>query len=203
LELDISTDQYHSAVNYLLGKGWLQRWEHYQDSQNYRRLHITATGIDELERDRWQERVGEPTSKQPDFSFITDPDLRSIIERDYAEIPTCLTAGAWKAATVMCGSVMEALLLDALLTDQARARQSQHAPKYISDLGRWSLNTMIKVAVDLQILPSDTLGFMSHTVREYRNLIHPAVETRKRIAAEREEANAARAAVDLIVKQLA
>ena len=207
LELDISTDQYHSAVNYLLGKGWLQRWEHYQDSQNYRRLHITATGIDELETDRRQELVGEPTSKQPDFSFITDPDLRSIIERDYAEIPTCLEAGAWKAATVMSGSVMEALLLDALLTAEAKAKQSHKAPKdkrgkVIEDLARWTLNTMIEVAIDLQLLRRDPLGLTSHGVREYRNLIHPGAEIREAIVAEREEAMATRAALDLIIKQL-
>jgi hypothetical protein len=200
LELDISENQYLSAITYLLEKGWL--WRFIERRDNYSQVFITGEGIDAYETNQSGGPEAERPAERPEFSFVTDGDLRSIIERDYAEIPACLAAGAWKAATIMCGTVMEALLLDALLIEQARASQSDQAPKRASDLRRWSLDTMIKVAVDLHILPSDTLGFMSHTVREYRNLIHPAVETRRKITPEREEANAARAAVDLIIKQL-
>lgn len=205
MELQISENQYLSAMNYLLEKGWLDRFVSRLD--NYSQVFITGEGIDEYERERSPEQRLEAPSERPDFSFITKADLRSIIERDYAEIPTCLAAGAYKAATVMCGSVMEALLLDALLADEATAKRSQKAPndkggKAIKDLGRWSLSSMIEVAVDLQIVAKNTLGFMSHAVREYRNLIHPAVETRKGIVAEKEEASAARAALDLIIKHL-
>jgi len=207
MEVHISKNQYCSAMEYLLRKGWLQRWREMEHSHNYHRLHITTGGIDEYEREPSIGQVPELRPERPEFSFITKPDLRSIIQRDYEEIPRCLASEDYKAATVMCGSVMEAVLLDALLTDQAKARQSQQAPKdkkgkVIRDLRRWSLNSMIEVAVDLQILPKNTLGFMSHAVREYRNLIHPAVEIRKGIAAEKEEANASRAALDLIIKNL-
>jgi len=65
--------------------------------------------------------VSDVLADQPDLSSIGDPELRSIIDRDYQEIPRCLAAEAYKAATVMCGSVIEALLLDALLADDARA----------------------------------------------------------------------------------
>ena len=147
-------------------------------------------------------------SEQPDFSFITDPELRSIIQSDYKEIQRCVDAEAYKAATVMCGSVMEALLLDALSANEANARRSSHAPKgkagkLIKVLGRWPLSSMIDVAEDLQIIPTTTIGFMSDAVREYRNLIHPAVQMRKQVTPEKQEANAARAALDLIIKNLA
>jgi len=139
---------------------------------------------------------------QPSFSSISDPELCSIIESDYQEIRRCLGAEAYKAATVMCGSVMEALLLDALLADEAKAKQSREAPRD-KDLGRWRLSCMIDVAVEMQILPTITSGFMSHAVREYRNLIHPALQIRKQITPEKQEANAAFAALDLIIKNLA
>jgi len=147
-------------------------------------------------------------SAQPDFSFIANPDLRPIIERDYQEILRCLPAEAYKAATVMCGSVMEALLLDALLADEASAKQSPNAAKdkagkVTKDLGRWPLSSMIDVALDLHILPTPILGFMSDAVRDHRNLIHPAVEIRKQITPERTLANLARAALDVIIKNLA
>jgi hypothetical protein len=146
-------------------------------------------------------------TEQPEFSFIADPDLRSIMDRDYQEIQACLDAKAYKAAIVMCGSVMEALLLDALLQNEVSARQSTKAAKNkagntIKDLGRWPLSRMIDVAVELQILPTPYYGFMSDAVREHRNLIHPAVETRKQITPERTVANLARAALDVIIKNL-
>jgi len=70
-------------------------------------------------------------------------------------------------------------------------------------LGRWSLSSMINVAVDLRILSTTTSGLMSHAVREYRNLVHPAVQIRKQITPEKQEAKAAFAALDLIIKNLA
>ena len=205
VELDISENQYVAAISYLLEKGCLKRFLDRLD--NYSQVFITQKGIDEYEAPRSPVDTAEAPPERPDFSFISNPDLCRIIERDYGEVPTCLDAPAYKAATVMCGSVMEALLLDALLRTEAKAKQSQNAPrekggKVVEDLGRWSLNSMIEVAVDLDMIPKSTLGLTSHALREYRNLIHPAVEIREGIAAEREEAKAAKAALDLIIKQL-
>jgi hypothetical protein len=142
-----------------------------------------------------------------DFSFTADPDLRSMMERDYQEIPRCLATEGYKAATVMCGSVMEALLLDALLADEAKATQSAMSlkgsiGKVPNDLGKWTLKQMIAVAQDLQILPKE-IGGMSEALREYRNLIHPAVGIRKQMRAEEEEATLAYSALRVIIKNLA
>lgn len=149
----------------------------------------------------------ETPSEQFDFSFIADPDLRSIMDRDYQEIQACLDAKAYKAAIVMCGSVMEALLLDALLADEPKAKQSAKTlrdsiGKVHNDLRKWSLKTMIAVAQDLQILPTE-IGGMSEALRGYRNLIHPAVEVRKKRTAEKQEARLAHSALDVIIKSLA
>jgi hypothetical protein len=149
----------------------------------------------------------EHASEEPGFSFIADPQLRSIIERDYQEIPRCLDARAYKAAIVMCGSVMEALLLDALLADEPRAHQSARAlrgsiGKVPRDLGKWTLKRLIAVAQDLETLPTE-IGGMSQALRHYRNLIHPAVEIRKQMTAEKEEAELAQKALDVIIKKLA
>jgi hypothetical protein len=206
VELEISENQYISAITYLLEKRWLDEIVD-RLGGNCPQVFITGEGIDEYERQQSPGERAQASSEHPDFSFVSNPDLRSIIERDYAEVPRCLDATAYKAATVMCGSVMEALLLDALLTDEAKAKQSQNAPRHkvgnvIKDLDRWSLSSMIEVGIDLQMLRRDTLGLMSHAVREYRNLIHPGAEIREAIVAEKEEAMAAKAALDLIIKQL-
>ena len=51
-----------------------------------------------------------------DFDFITDERLRSALEADYAELQLCIDSAAWKAALVMSGSIVEALLVDYLIT---------------------------------------------------------------------------------------
>jgi hypothetical protein len=206
-ELDISENQYLSAVSYLLEKLWVDRIR-VRLGGRFPQVFITGEGIDEYERQASLGDTGHGRPEQPDFSFISHSDLRSIIERDYAEIPACLATGAWKAATVMCGSVMEAVLFDALLGRAQNAKQCEKAPKdkggkVIDDLGHWSLKSMIEVAIELKMLRGETMGLTSHAVREYRNLIHPAAEVRKGITAEKEEAKAAKAALDLIIKQLA
>lgn len=50
MELGITENEYLSAVDYLLGKGHLKRWDVMPDDYNYRQLHITADGIDALEQ---------------------------------------------------------------------------------------------------------------------------------------------------------
>jgi len=204
MELEISENQYLSTTDYLLRKGWLERFLERLD--NHSQVFITEHGIDEHEEQRSLGQVADPPSERPDFSFITDSDLRSIIQRDYEEIDKCLGVAACKAATVMCGSVMEALLLDRLLGDEAKARKCAEAlrskiGKVNKDLRRWNLNQMIEVAVGLGIVP-DLSARMADALREYRNLIHPAVEIRKQMPPGREEGSLARSALDLIIKNL-
>lgn len=153
-----------------------------------------------------QQAASEAAPAMPDLSFISSPDLRSIIGRDYREIRRCSDAEAYKATVVMCGSATEALLLDALLQDKAKALRSAKAPrdkkqKVSKDVRRWWLSDMIEVAVDVGIVDKTVAG-MTEGVREYRNLIHPAVEIRKQTAPEKEEATVAQAALDLIIKSL-
>lgn len=210
-------ERYLAAASELIQEGLAKEDRLSDTEEQFCHLVLTPYGVKAVRSDFRRGAVelspealvigkGAIQGEKPDFSFVTSSELRSIIERDYGEIPRCLASEAYKAAIVMCGSVMEALLLDRLLIDETEARQSPEAPKdkagkVIKDLERWSLNSMIEVAQDLAIIAKPTRG-MSHAVREYRNLIHPAVERRKKIAAEEEEARAARAALELIIKNL-
>ena len=49
-----------------------------------------------------------------DFTFIVDPGLRRGLESDFKELSACLKAEAWKAVHVLAGSIVEAVLIDAL-----------------------------------------------------------------------------------------
>jgi hypothetical protein len=50
------------------------------------------------------------------FPFLSNKDLRPIIERDYADLRVKLfPSGAWKSAVIIAGSILEAILFDRLL----------------------------------------------------------------------------------------
>ena len=57
-----------------------------------------------------------------DFNFITVTELRHCLESDYRELRVCVEAGAWKAAHVLAGSVIQAVLIDAAKLQSLRDR---------------------------------------------------------------------------------
>jgi hypothetical protein len=52
-----------------------------------------------------------PAASSAELKFIADEDLRNALRVDLGSIETALRNGEWKAATVLAGSVVEALLL--------------------------------------------------------------------------------------------
>jgi hypothetical protein len=113
----------------------------------------------------------------PTFNFVKHSDLKKIVERDYAELQCVKVAAAAKSRYVLCGGLIEALLLDALLQEEAKAKATSRSPKLkggaqVKPLLDWNLGELIDIALDLQIIETDAEQF-SHGVRNYRNLIHP------------------------------
>src|SRR5262245_1779190 len=100
-----------------------------------------------------------------DFSFIVDPELRQALEADYAELGATIQAHAWKAAHVMAGSVIEAVLVYYLVSTKYQSRNSQ-APL------KMSFDDLIGACKREHIL-TDKTADLSSAVKRYRNLIHP------------------------------
>ena len=122
------------------------------------------------------------------FAHVLDDRLRRILERDWLEIQKALAAGCWKSAIVLSGSFIEATLL-ALLRQDPRSATAAAAPRQ-PDIAHWSLNDLIKVAVELRVV-SPVVERLAHAVREYRNLIHPGNEIRHGLTFGAEEARIA------------
>jgi hypothetical protein len=95
---------------------------------------------------------------------------------------------------------MEAILLDRLSLDVASSVSATSAPKK-ADLTRWDLSDLIKVAVELKLVYS-SVEKLSHSVREYRNLIHPGNELRNKLTVGAEEARIAIEILNLIDREL-
>jgi len=143
-----------------------------------------------------------PIAEAREFDFVKEDDVRAILERDYVEAQTAFAAQCWKSVIILCGGVIEATLLDLLLTDPAAACAAKGAPKGKPDLRKWDLSDVIRVAVELGVV-GPGLDRLSDTLRQYRNLIHPGVELRSGLSPQKEEARIALGLLDLLHRELA
>ena len=124
-----------------------------------------------------------------DLAFVDDQEFRRSLSADAAAAHRSLGHGEWRAATVLAGSVVEALLLVAIrsraddaqiraVTDGLMRAQTLNRPLN-PDILRWDLSELLAVAHALGIVNIDTSA-IGQSAREYRNLIHPGRELRTR-----------------------
>lgn len=90
--------------------------------------------------------------------------VRELFELDLHEIETCYKAGAYKACLVLCGSLLEALVLDWL------SEADNH--NYFEDSDFTNLENMIDKLKSTERL-TQYEAQLAHDVRKKRNLIHP------------------------------
>lgn len=112
---------------------------------------------------------------------IQDEGLRKILLRDLKECAIAVVAGQDKMATIMCGSIIEALLMQKIRErsidkyDISQISKSKHATSYpVVDMG---LNELLFVADQEKILDKNSYH-LGHYIRDYRNIVHPAKEKR-------------------------
>jgi hypothetical protein len=141
---------------------------------------------------------------QMDFTFVTDERLRSIIQRDYDELQKVKGANATLSRIILCGRIIEALLLDAMLRNPSKANAAKNTPK---EKGKpmpcenWSLNDLLEVAIELGFVRAGHEK-QSHGVREFRNLVHPGWELRSGLSVQDPEANIAEEFLRIVLRDL-
>ncbi len=148
-----------------------------------------------------EEPSGVPVIETRGFSFVSNVKLRDLIERDYAEIQRAFISECWKSTIILSGGAIEALLLDLLQKNAANALSATKAPKGKSNLETWVLSELINVAVELQLVPVG-VEKLSHSLREYRNLVHPGKEIRDKLIFDREEAKIAIEVLHILHREL-
>jgi hypothetical protein len=153
------------------------------------------------------EPLGSATTE---LNFIPDTDLRTNLLVDIAAIDRALSNGEWKAATVLAGSAIEALLLwsiqqrpgvgvTACIAALRTSGQLTRQPDAI--LERWDLHEFTEVAAHLGIIKADT-ATETRLAREFRNLIHPGRAQRLGQKCDRGTALSSVAALDHVVRDL-
>jgi hypothetical protein len=142
--------------------------------------------------------------------FIKDPDIRGGLLRDFATTRSALLNEEWKPATVIAGSLLEALLLWAIKQKPASEVQAacssavsrkglSKAPR--GDPLRWDLHECIEIATELSLIEADSTG-QARLAKDFRNLIHPGRALLKERDCDRGSALAANAAVELVARDL-
>lgn len=142
--------------------------------------------------------------------FITDVSLRESIRIDVASANSALHNGEWKAATVLAGSAVEALLLWAIegklaadrtraINDAVRKSALRRAPR--GDPDEWGLHDLIEVAAELGTITGDALRQV-RCGKDARNLVHPGKAARAGQVCDRGTALSACAALEYTVRAL-
>lgn len=160
-----------------------------------------------------EEAVAEPTHG---LEFIRDVPLRASIRKDLGQSRRALDRGDYKAATVLAGAAVEALLLHAIepvaVEDReaararwaARSRRPEDAtpPKALpSSLEDWKLVHLIWIARCAGVI-SEEAAAAADVARDFRNLIHPGRERRTRAPSDEGTGLAALGAAVRIAEEL-
>ena len=99
-----------------------------------------------------------------------------IIEGRLEEARKALEAGAYLSVVVLCGSILEGVLLGKAKMEPALFNRSPVSPKKgdgkVKQFPEWTLAQFIDVASNVGILKPDVQKF-SHGLRDFRNYIHP------------------------------
>lgn len=147
----------------------------------------------------WMSPERTTAAEAADFSFVRDGKLKGIVERDYDELQRVKAASAIKSRLILAGGLIEALLLDALQGDEPKARVAKKAED--KPLDEWNLSSLIDVAVELGFISAGAQKF-GHSVREFRNLVHPGREIRFNLRVAVEEADIAEKVLGIVIRDL-
>ena len=151
-----------------------------------------------------------PAADVAELTFIEDDDLRFALRLDIAEANQALIDGQWKAATVLAGSVVEALLLWKLrqypLKEIQTALQSASTPQRNlskadpKELARWGLDLFIPIALAIKAIGPQTAK-QAELAQDFRNLIHPGRSERLKQKCNRGTALSAVASVEHLIEE--
>ena len=126
------------------------------------------------------------------FDFIVRRQLRQTLESDYQELVKCYDAQAWKAVHILAGSIIEAILVDYVISENLMA--DDNAVKT-------PLAKLVEVCRERGLI-SDRVSSLMTVIREWRNLVHPGRMLRLDETVDKDSAHVARAVVNMIVKEI-
>jgi hypothetical protein len=152
-----------------------------------------------------------PPASTTELLFIKDDELRENIRRDIGATNRALNNAEWKAATVLAGAAIEALLHWRLQEPSPGELAIQSAIQKLvaectlrkpnANRDFWGLDEFIKVARKLNLIKPDT-AIAAGLAQNYRNLIHPGRAQRLAQTCHRGTAHSAVGALEHVIRDL-
>ena len=126
------------------------------------------------------------------FDFIDSDQLRACLERDAEELLACMRAGAWKAAHVIAGSLVQATLVD-YLVGSGKIGEDEAL--------RFSLPELLEICGKQQVLSTRTVD-LAGFLRPYGDYLSPTARVRLRAEADETSARIAQALLELVINEV-
>lgn len=102
--------------------------------------------------------------------------VSEVIDSRIKEIERCYSSDAYLSVIIIAGSTLEGILLGLANQYPKYFNTAKSSPKdksgKVYELSKWSLSSFIDVAYELGLVQHDIQKF-SHTLRDFRNYIHP------------------------------
>ncbi|ENW9064995.1 hypothetical protein [Escherichia coli] len=109
-------------------------------------------------------------------SDLIDPFVADVLKGRIKKIENCYPAGAYLSVIFLAGSTLEGFLLGVASKYPKSFNTTKSSPKdnsgKIKQFHEWSLSSFIETVRELGLIEYDTYRF-SHTLRDFRNYIHP------------------------------
>lgn len=105
-----------------------------------------------------------------------DGPVSDVLQHRIREIERCFSGDAPLAVILLAGSTLEGILLGLAINHPRQFNSTNSSPKdgngKVKQFHEWNLSNFIDVAKELGLIQHDTQKF-SHSLRDFRNYIHP------------------------------
>ncbi|WP_282115933.1 hypothetical protein [Cellulophaga baltica] len=169
-------DQFISQFNeYLAFDGW-------QVIRDKTQIKFKKAGEIDFEKTEQNTELKEDEFLNREFEEVKieliglDGTITEILNLRFEEIKKCLSSNAPLSVIFMCGSTLEGILLGIAMKRPREFNTTNSSPKNqegkVKPLHEWTLNNLINTAYELRLIKEDVKKF-SHSLRDFRNYIHP------------------------------
>lgn len=130
---------------------------------------LNATSVDEFLKKEYQNISLERLS--------IDNQVIEVLKKRLVEVGNCIESNSPLSCVILCGSVLEGVLLGVASSNMKEFNQCESSPKHretgkVLMFNEWSLASLIDVAYKIGLLGLDVKEY-SHSLRSFRNYIHP------------------------------
>lgn len=129
-----------------------------------------------------------------EFEFISDDSFQDILKRDFQELYKCRETKSSKSVLILSGSILEALLTDYF-------QENLPAGYTTKTILETTLSTLLDLAEAEKII-SKSEKSLATVIKDYRNLIHPGREVRKKESFDHETAELAFSILGILVTRI-